>query len=355
MKKTITLFLLLIPFTHALTNNPKQIVDLRGNWKFEIGDQQKFSDPKFDDSKWEEIFVPEAWENEGYPGYDGYAWYRKMFTIPSSSQDKNLYFHGGFIDDVCMIYINGHRIGGKGFFPPDYESAYNQEEIFLIPNEFLNFSKENVVSIRVYDEQQFGGITRGKIGIFEHPADGTFITRLPNLWKFKTGDNEQWSNPAFDDSKWQQIIAPTMWDYQGFEDYDGFAWYRVQFEIPQSVQNEKLFLMLGKIDDVDEAYVNGVRVGNTGSIGNGSRWIDRIQDEYQKVRVYRIPNSAIKVNQKNVLAVRVYDKMKFGGLDGGPVGIISEKEYRQWSRNQRRNYQENENTFDRFLQKLFNE
>lgn len=146
-----------------------------------------------------------------------------------------------------------------------------------------------------------------------------------------------------------------MWDYQGFEDYDGFAWYRVQFEIPQSVQNDKLFLLLGKIDDVDEAYINGVRVGNTGSIGNGSRWIDRIQDEYQKVRVYRIPNSAIKVNQKNVLAVRVYDKMKFGGLDGGPVGIISEKEYRQWSRNQRRNYQENENTFDRFLQKLFNE
>jgi hypothetical protein len=349
MKQTLTFLLLITVLTQAQPINTKQIVDLRGKWKFELGDDKKYIDPKFDDSKWEEIFVPEAWENEGYPGYDGYAWYRKKFDIPASAQGKSLYFHGGYIDDACIIYINGYRIGGKGFFPPNFETAYDQEEIFLIPNEFLNFKRDNVVSIKVYDDFRYGGITRGKIGVFEHNDDTKFIVHFPELWKFKIGDNEQWSNPDFDDSKWQQIIAQTLWDYQGFEEYDGFAWYRVQFDVPQNVQNEKLFVFLGKIDDIDEAYLNGVRIGNTGSIG-GTRWKDKIQEEYQEVRIYRIPSSVVKFNQKNVLAVRVYDKMKFGGFNEGPIGIISEKEYRKWKKWENR---DGENTFENFLDNIF--
>ena len=354
MNKIITLFLFFTTVIPAQSVTTKQIVDLRGNWKFEIGDQEKFSDPKFDDSKWEEIFVPEVWENEGYPGYDGYAWYRKKFTVPASAQGKNLYFHGGYIDDACVIYINGHRIGGKGTFPPNCETAYDQEEIFLIPNKFLIFNQENVVAIRVYDSFRYGGITRGKVGVFEYSDELKFVIHFPELWKFKTGDNEQWSNPALDDSKWQELIAETMWDYQGFEKYDGFAWYRVSFDVPQNIQDEKLFLMLGKIDDIDEAYINGVRIGNTGTIG-GSRWIDRIREEYQEVRVYRIPSSTIKSNQKNVLAVRVYDKMKFGGFNEGPIGVMTEKEYRDWERKQWRENRNDKSTLDRFLEKIFNE
>jgi hypothetical protein len=352
MKQILTLLLLVAAFAAAQSNNSKQIVDLRGNWKFEIGDDKKYADPNFNDKKWGEIFVPAEWENEGYPGYDGYAWYRKKFVIPASAQGKSLYFHGGYIDDACIIYINGHRIGGKGFFPPKFETAYDQEEIFLIPNEFLNFNQDNIVSIRVYDDFRYGGITRGKIGVFEHLDEVKFVVHLPELWKFKTGDNEQWSNPTLDDSKWQELIATTMWDYQGFEDYDGFAWYRVSFDVPQNVENEKLFLLLGKIDDIDEAYINGVKIGNTGHM-EGSRWKDKIREEYQEVRIYRIPNSVIKFNQKNLLAVRVYDKMKFGGLNEGPVGIITEKEYRQWNRKQRWNGQNNGNNFDNFLDEIF--
>lgn len=330
-----------------------QIVDLRGTWKFEIGDKKQYSDPKFDDSKWEEIFVPELWENEGYPGYDGYAWYRKKFPLPASAQHKRLYFHSGFIDDASRIYINGHIIGGKGIFPPDFETAYDQEVVIMIPEEFLKYGQENIVAIRVYDDYRYGGITKGKVGVFEHSTEIRFSIDLPDLWKFKTGDEEQWSAPEFDDNFWQELIVPMPWDHQGFEKYDGFAWYRVAFEIPASMQNEKFYVLLGKIDDIDEAYINGVKIGNTGRM-DGSRWVQKISEEYREFRVYRIPTTAMRINSKNVLALRVYDKMKYGGICEGPVGIITEKEYRRLNLDDALRNRDDRSKFERFLDKIFN-
>lgn len=356
MKTTLLFLLTALAVTgYAFDQEQKPVVDLRGTWKFEIGDSLKYADPKFDDSKWDDIFVPESWENEGYPGYDGFAWYRKKFTVPLSAKGKRLHFNGGFIDDACTIYINGHVIGGKGKFPPRFETAYDQEEDFVLPQEYLNFNKENIVAIRIYDDYKFGGITRGKPGIFVHTDELQTLLQLPDLWKFKTGDDEQWSNPSFDDRKWQDLIVPTPWDYQGYGEYDGFGWYRVSFTVPSSLRNEKLYVVLGKIDDVDEAYFNGVKIGNTGRIG-GSRWKENISEEYQVIRIYRIPSSAVAYDQKNVIALRVFDKMKFGGICEGPIGIISESEYKRNPLDKQKfEFQRQRTTFERILDQIFND
>jgi hypothetical protein len=335
----------------------KAIVDLRGQWKFEIGDDEKYADPKFNDSKWEDIFVPDVWEDEGYPGYDGFGWYRKHFTMPATSHAKNLNFNGGFIDDVCAIYINGHLIGGKGKFPPGYETAYDQEEIFPIPETYLKMNGDNVVAIRVYDGYNYGGITRGKIGIYYQEDELNFAQRLPALWKFQTGDDEEWSSVSYNDSKWNTIVVPSDWEYQGYARYDGFAWYRVTFSVPSSLQNEKLFLILGKIDDVDETYFNGTRIGNTGHIG-GYRWRENIQDEYQQIRAYRIPAALVKFDQQNLIAVRVYDHMGYGGIWEGPIGIVGEREYKEMYRNiqnQKRIEQRGKTTLQKILEEIFND
>ena len=74
--------LLLATFTSVKTaqaQHMRRVVSLTGMWKFEIGDNPKFSERGFDDSKWEKIRVPGTWENQGFPGYDGYAWYRRSF------------------------------------------------------------------------------------------------------------------------------------------------------------------------------------------------------------------------------------------------------------------------------------
>ena len=54
-------------------------INLHKKWKFRIGDNLKWISPSYDDRSWESIKVPSTWENQGFHGYDGYAWYRLHF------------------------------------------------------------------------------------------------------------------------------------------------------------------------------------------------------------------------------------------------------------------------------------
>src|SRR4030095_12002981 len=86
---------------------------------------------------------------------------------------------------------------------------------------------------------------------------------LRGSWKFSLGDNMSFAKPNYDDSDWERIYVPAAWQTEGFRRYNGYAWYRTTFEIDFE-DNEPLYLELGRIDDVDEVYVNGRLVGHTG-------------------------------------------------------------------------------------------
>ena len=80
--------------------------DLTGYWKFSIGDDSAWASPDYDDDNWEEIKVPSNWEDQGYYGYNGFAWYRKTFEISDDFKDEDLYLNLGVIDDVDETYFN---------------------------------------------------------------------------------------------------------------------------------------------------------------------------------------------------------------------------------------------------------
>lgn len=309
-----------------------RVVDLRGTWKFEIGDDLKWADPNFDDSGWEAIFVPFSWEDEGFPGYDGFAWYRKRFTLSPEFSDKTIYLLLGYIDDADEVFLNGHFVGFSGGLPPDYLTAYQQSREYILPKEFLKFSGENVIAVRVYDEQLEGGIVRGQIGLFEQRNALNPDVALAGLWRFTTGDDMDWKEPDFDDSDWQQLLVPLRWETQGYEGYDGFAWYRKKFRLNKNLGSEKLILLLGKIDDLDETYLNGERIGRTGRIYRFSERVNIRGDEWLELRAYYIPSEYLNLDGENVIAVRVYDGLISGGIYDGPVGIVTQDRYRQWFR-----------------------
>jgi len=48
---------------------------------------------------------------------------------------------------------------------------------------------------------------------------------LNSAWKFITGDNLDYARPGFDDSRWKSIRVDKSWEDQGYDPYDGFAWY----------------------------------------------------------------------------------------------------------------------------------
>ncbi|MCB0281142.1 MAG: beta galactosidase jelly roll domain-containing protein [Calditrichae bacterium] len=305
----------------------RRLVDLRGQWRFTIGDNMNWSDPEFDDSDWVTIFAPSNWEDEGFPGYDGYAWYRKKFRVNSV---ENLYVLLGTIDDVDQVFINGHLIGFSGQFPPDFFTGYNVDRSYPIPEVFLKKNAENTIAIRVYDAELEGGLVRGRLGIYEKQNVPHLIKSLAGYWKFKTGDNEERAAAEYDDSQWQSILAPMAWESQGYE-YDGYAWYRLHFSLDYKYKDEKLVLLLGKIDDIDETYLNGKFIGRTGYISDNPRRI-HVDDEWLAYRAYKMDNENIYFGRDNVIAIRVFDGLIQGGIYEGPLGIVTYDEYLKWSK-----------------------
>ncbi len=83
------------------------LVNLRGKWQFSIGINDEWTSTKFNDSNWESIRVPSPWEDEGFNGYNGYAFYRKAINISSNYKGRMLYLNMGYIDDVDEVYLNG--------------------------------------------------------------------------------------------------------------------------------------------------------------------------------------------------------------------------------------------------------
>ncbi|HZH37023.1 MAG TPA: sialate O-acetylesterase [Flavisolibacter sp.] len=123
-------------------------------------------------------------------------------------------------------------------------------------------------------------------------------------WKKEIIEPEQlnsWNKPDLDDSKWNKIQEPAMWESQGMYAVDGKLLFRKSFVVNKDEAGKAAILELGKIDDNDVTYVNGVKVGAT--------------EGYTVLRKYTIPQGILKEGN-NVIAVQVEDNGGGGGFYG---------------------------------------
>ena len=297
----------------------ERIVDLRGDWAFSIGDDSSWAQTHFDDSTWGKVHVPDNWESQGAEGYDGFAWYRRSFSLSGLKTDEVHYLRLGRIDDADEVFLNGVRIGGTGMLPPDYETAWDAQRTYDLPRELLNESGENVLAVRVFDERLGGGIVAGTVGIYRSTLPAPLVN-LSGWWRLKAHDDPGFRRVECDVSSFSRVQVPGAWDQQGLADFDGHAWYRKTFDFPTPATADRMVMMLGRIDDADEAYLNGVLIGQTGTD----------TDSYRKRRAYAF-DAALLRPTGNVLAVRVYDGQDWGGITDGPIGIMSvENHDRYW-------------------------
>ena len=299
--------------------------DLRGLWKFRIGDRSEWALPQHDDTDWDMIRVPARWENEGFRGYDGYAWYRTRFTLGADLENKKLTLELGYIDDVDEAFINGIKIGQTGSFSPRYETAYNALRKYEIPPSLIRFGEENVLAVRVYDSQLEGGIVSGNIRIYSTGVLPPFHQNLTGTWLFNKGK-------AFHEQDHSTIQVPGAWENQGYNNYDGYAVYTRIIQVSEAIASQRLVLLAGKIDDADRVYINGEFIGETGDFNR--RGYGELHREF---RNYFIPPHVLKAGKDNILEIRVYDTGGFGGIYEGPVGLMTQDKFRQYWKSKRRN------------------
>ncbi len=140
-------------------------------WKFLKGDLAGAQRIDFADATWRALDLPHDWSIEGSfdqnapsggpGGYlpTGIGWYRKTFRLPESQRGKIITLEFDGVYQNSEVWINGNYLGRRpyGYVPFYYE---------LTP--YLNFSRENVVAVRVDNSNQTNCRWYSGSGIYRH-------------------------------------------------------------------------------------------------------------------------------------------------------------------------------------------
>ena len=135
------------------------------------------------------------------------------------------------------------------------------------------------------------------------------LVLTPGAWKFQLGDDSAWKQPDFDDSGWTAVRLPAFWSTHVTGDItQKFGWYRRRFTVPAAMRGKDVLLLLGKVDDADETFVNGVKVGGLGAFP------PNYVTAYDVPRRYPVPARLLKGDGTDVIAVRDYNGAGDAGI-----------------------------------------
>lgn len=149
MKKTVFL-LLLLALGFALS--ARETYNFNPGWLLSIGDTPAAAEVKYDDSGWQKISLPHAFnEDEAfkvsiYELTDTVAWYRKHFKIPASDKGRKVFLEFEGVRQGADFYLNGHHIGL-------HENGVMAVGLDVTP--YVKFGKENVLAVRTDNDWRY--------------------------------------------------------------------------------------------------------------------------------------------------------------------------------------------------------
>lgn len=113
------------------------------------------------------------------------------------------------------------------------------------------------------------------------------------------GNTALWSTTDANDNDWKTLTVPGLWEQQGLPGLDGLVWIRRVVNLTQQQAEQTAVLNLGLIDDKDETWVNGQKVGET--------------KLHNLERSYTLPKGTLKAGN-NLIAIKIDDTGGGGGL-----------------------------------------
>jgi sialate O-acetylesterase len=120
------------------------------------------------------------------------------------------------------------------------------------------------------------------------------------------GEARGYAQADFDDSAWKSLAVPGAVESALQEEFDGSIWVRKAIDVPPEFAGKPLTLNLGAIDDWDDTYFNGEKVGAIGPDHDGA---------WRTPRSYTVPALLVHAG-KNVIAARIFDSGGGGGFMG---------------------------------------
>lgn len=119
MKHKLFFFTFLLAILSAINiqASERKKYNFNSEWKLRIGDFPKAKDTKFDDSKWKQVTLPHAFnEDEAFKLSieqltDTVVWYRKSFQIPELKSNQKVFVEFEGVRQCGDFYLNGHYLG----------------------------------------------------------------------------------------------------------------------------------------------------------------------------------------------------------------------------------------------------
>lgn len=136
----------------AMTSIARERYNFNPEWRLMVGDFPDASQPKFDDSKWQPVTLPHAFnEDEAFKIpiarlTDTVAWYRKTFKLPASAKGKKVFVEFEGVRQGADFFINGHNIGL-------HENGVMAVGFDITP--YVKYGKENVMAVRTDNDWRY--------------------------------------------------------------------------------------------------------------------------------------------------------------------------------------------------------
>ena len=127
--------------------------------------------------------------------------------------------------------------------------------------------------------------------------------------------NPIWAGKNQDYTRWKTMKIPQLWENAGLIDLNGILWFQTNFELSAEETEHHITVHLGRIDDSDDTYINGHRVGG-------------MLEKYNVSRVYPIQKGVVRKGI-NSLVVRVEDIFLGGGFSSSEKDLYIETKTRK--------------------------
>ena len=117
MMKKFPILMVLLAAVAAVSAAERQKLNFNAGWRLEIGDFPRASQPDFDDSRWQPVTLPyafngdEAFKKDIVDLTDTISWYRKVFTVTESPESHKFFIEFEGVRQGADFYLNGHHLG----------------------------------------------------------------------------------------------------------------------------------------------------------------------------------------------------------------------------------------------------
>lgn len=143
-----------------------QSLTLNGQVRFNLGDDPDgklgWVRPAFDDSQWPLLRTYRTWDQQGYNGYSGFAWYRFKVILPPQSQPLGILIPR--LLTSYEVFANGEFVGGFGGMPPHGRYVIGFDQIFVLPTDISSARYPITIAIRVWNMDWLARLAGGLEG-----------------------------------------------------------------------------------------------------------------------------------------------------------------------------------------------